>query len=427
MGKTIAKKPAAPAWVSGGSSEKPRIGKPYVGARTKHAREGPTQKSGATRLRIRVAYKKPAVAAKVPYVPAHQQKESGPHFQVRDSASKAKVRLETIMRRSELQNAKCMWKMGHLSKLTCCGKCKGPLKPVAYRCKQLVRKCRRKKCGKYNKIQEGSPVFWASKGISFVSLKQQACMLHCAAWNVPQSLVPSLIEGIQRKSVDHMYKNFRKLIQQYVIGKQESIKFGQPAGSVDVSVPLDECEWDEAVFRKEDKPHHQVEWTEYAGGKRRGDRASLFFKKRRAANSMSTRSENGRACPPPMTRDEWVEIRDARVGAGALSHTDGAPAYISQREGARHDSVSHNHKHGKKPEYTKVTTHTDLAGRKVQAVGGTQCLDGWWTHGKRAIFGTKAGNHDGVDAHVRAEQWRHWIGSQDRWEALGAVIQWIPE
>ena len=428
--KILAKKPAAnraPAWVSGGSSGKPRVGKPYQGPASKHPRNPPTMKSGAARLTTRRSYKKPSGKVKVPYVPLHRQKERGAHFQVRDSAGKGDIKLESLLKMSQRQLLTSLWKTGQLSKLTKCTHCrKGKLGIMKLRNKQYAKRCRAKKCQKWNAIQAGNPVFWTSRGSSHVDLKTQAAILHCAVWGVPQSLVPALIEGIQRWPVDRMYIAWRKLVQQYVKGKQDSIKFGQPKDSVDRTAPLDECEWDEAVVRKEDKPDHQVEWYEYVAGKRRGDRESLFVQKRGSAHSMSTRTESGKACPPPMTKAEWTKIRDQRVGAGTLSHTDGAPAYHAQRDDTRHDAVTHSRQKGKKPQWTKATKHQDLGGRTVQSVGGTQSLDGWWAHGKRATFGVQARNHDGVDAHFRSEQWRHWVGAKDRWAAAGEVFQWIP-
>ena len=46
-------------------------------------------------------------------------------------------------------------------------------------------------------------------------------------------------------------------------------------------------------------------------------------------------------------------------------------------------------------------------------------------HAKKSTDGVQAGNHDAVDAHVRAEQWRHWVGAADRWLAAGEVFQLV--
>ena len=159
------------------------------------------------------------------------------------------------------------------------------------------------------------------------------------------------------------------------------------------------------------------------GLKRRGDRKSLALHKRAAASSTSARAENGRAVPPPMSKPEWVKLRGKHVGRRSLGHADGAPAYKSHGKGQKRDAVPHS---GKNKAFTKITAHDD-DGKKVLAVAGTQCLDGWWSHGKKATFGVNARYPDQVEAHIRAEQWQHWLGNEDRWAAAGKVISWIPE
>jgi hypothetical protein len=128
-----------------------------------------------------------------------------------------------------------------------------------------------------------------------------------------------------------------------------------------------------------------------------------------------------------MTKAEWKKISDKRVGKNTLTHTDGAPAYSKPRPGTMHDKVSHGRNGGKKPQYTKLHQHPLPDGTVLEAQGGTQSLDGWWKHGKRACDGTQARNPTNVEEHVRAEQWRHWIGDADRWVEAGKVISWIPE
>ena len=125
----------------------------------------------------------------------------------------------------------------------------------------------------------------------------------------------------------------------------------------------------------------------------------------------------------------WSKLKKDRVGKGSLSHSDGAPAYTQKNDGRLRDKVRHGmpRNGGKtRPEYTKRFTHTLESGEEVVAIGGTQCLDGWWTHGKRAAYGVKASNKKGLDNHIREEQWRHWVGSKDRWVECGKVIAWVP-
>jgi hypothetical protein len=46
--------------------------------------------------------------------------------------------------------------------------------------------------------------------------------------------------------------------------------------------------------------------------------------------------------------------------------------------------------------------------------------------GKRAAYGVKASNKKGLENHIREEQWRLWVGSEDRWVECGKVIAWVP-
>ena len=117
-----------------------------------------------------------------------------------------------------------------------------------------------------------------------------------------------------------------------------------------------------------------------------------------------------------------------RVGEGALIHTDGAPNYAVVPEGVLHDAVPHSKgKKRAKPIYVKKFHHEDADGNEVVAMGGTQSLDGWFTHAKNNCRGVKASCPESVEQHIREEQWRHWIGNADRWKAAAEVLQWVPE
>lgn len=332
------------------------------------------------------------------------------------------MKLETLLQMSDMQAARYLIKSGYLQKQTACYHCKlGSLTSLAVRGKGVVQRCRNRACHKFCSVQVGSPLFWYAK--NGASLRQQTGILFAAVWGIPQKFVPALIKGVQHKPVDRMYKAWRMLVRDYVRTKQDGIKFGHGDTPGE---HLDEHEWDETAVRKVDEPHHQVLWTEYVMGKRRGDRESLYAEKRAPRQSRSTRCESGRVCPPPMTKEEWVAIRGKRVSPGALSHTDGAPAYTSTSPGSYHDSVSHSKQGGKKPQWTKLVKHNTPDGKVIATIGGTQCLDGWSAHGKRATYGVQSGNSKAIDAHFREEQWHHWIGDRDRWAAAVDVIQYVP-
>ncbi len=95
-----------------------------------------------------------------------------------------------------------------------------------------------------------------------------------------------------------------------VVSKQGPIQFGADTPG---SSNVDEFEVDEVSLRKKDLGNNKVQWHEYVGGKRRGDRSSLVLEQRPAKRSQSSYSQNGRAVPPPMTKPEWKNFRKRRV------------------------------------------------------------------------------------------------------------------
>ena len=125
-----------------------------------------------------------------------------------------------------------------------------------------------------------------------------------------------------------------------------------------------------------------------------------------------------------MSTPEWKVFKKKHTGSNALSHSDGAWAYQSGDGEHLHDSVCHSGKH---KAYTREVTHLTKCGKELKAVAGTQSLDGWWSHGKRACHGVQARHPEHVEAHLRFEQWQHWTGNEDRWSAIGKVLSWVPE
>ena len=91
-----------------------------------------------------------------------------------------------------------------------------------------------------------------------------------------------------------------------------------------------------------------------------------------------------------------------------------------------HDAVSHSRANGKRPEYAKKVEHKNADGTAYSAVAGTQSLDGWWSHGKKACQGVNGRYPVKVEDHFREEQWRHWVGAGERWVEAGLVISWVP-
>ena len=85
------------------------------------------------------------------------------------------------------------------------------------------------------------------------------------------------------------------------------------------------------------------------------------------------------------------------------------------------DSIPHS---GKRKAYAAETEHKTLEGDTFKAVKGTQSLDGWWKHSKRAVGAVNARYPKPVWQRVLAEQWQHWMGNEDRWKAAGEVLDW---
>jgi len=234
-----------------------------------------------------------------------------------------------------------------------------------------------------------------------------------------------LIKGVTHKGVDPLYASWRKVLAGFVAAKQETVSFGRDVAGCG-SDAFDEIEVDESVFRKTALPDNQVEFHEYVGAKRRGDRQSLHLAKRAGARSRSTRTRNGKAAPPPMTVEEWEQTSAALVGEGTLVHADGAPAYKKNKPGIKQDAVNHSTRNGG-PFYTKPTTHLLPSGERYKAQGGTQSMDSIWGWAKKNMHGVHAGNAKKIDERVREFQWRHWLGDKDRWVAAGEVLSWVPE
>jgi hypothetical protein len=421
MTGSVLKRPAAVAWTSGGSSSHPRKGKPLGrNAKTPLQNKGQQKaKSGATRLQSRTDVKKKP-ASHAPYTPVSEQRNDQVRLCL--ATAKSEIKLETLLKKREKPLVQLLWKCGHLHKHATCYHCEeGALSPLQVRSMSLQRRCRKKGCQKWNDPRKGSRVFSAVRGRNAVlTLQKQAAILFCASWGVPQRFVPALIEGVAHQGVERIYTSWRGVLSEYVSGKQDSIKFGS-----EPCAELDELEADGAVFRKTNLPGNEVQWQEFHGLKRRGDRTSLHLEKRSDEATRSARSATtGRAVPPPLSVVEWRRA-EKRLGGNSLLHTDGARAYNAA--GVLHDSVSHSHRHGQKGHFTKPTRHVLADGSQHKAQAGTQCLDGWWRVGKRDMFGVKASLPHRVEQHLRESQWRHWLGNSDRWAAAGEVLSWIPE
>lgn len=315
-------------------------------------------------------------------------------------------------------------KTGHLVATKRCYHCgEGKLGLVMLRgqSKVVSRRCTRKVCQRFCPLHHGHPIFNAVGGPSSRPLNIQAAVLHCAVWGVPVSNFSTLIPDVSRKQATRIYSEWRRQVALYVEAHQANIRFGSNKSNV-----LDEIEVDEAVFRKSNVGGNAVQWHEFVGAKRRGDPSSLVLHRRPAGNSVSLRAVACRrhAVPPPKSKSEWNRIRDAHVGEGTLVHSDGSLAYRNPPSGVAHDHVNHGSSERRRPQFSGKRQHITRSGQPYQSVGGTQSIDGWWTWAKKATAGVRACDDTRVEHHIREAQWRHWIGTAERWSASGAVLSW---
>eukprot|EP00971_Amphidinium_carterae_P139172 2758041-Amphidinium_carterae.1 len=95
------------------------------------------------------------------------------------------------------------------------------------------------------------------------------------------------------------------------------------------------------------------------------------------------RAANGRARPPPLSREEWLAVVEQHIPAGTkvVLRTDGAQAYgpSGPADGMQHARVKHS---GPLSQHSRRTL---VAGCWV--VARTQALDGCWRHLKKTSKG----------------------------------------
>ena len=220
----ILKRPAAPAWASGGSSPRPRLGTPLSGSdRCPVVRKSQMKpKSGALLLTLRG---KQHCAKGAPYTPKPRQ-SSRNEVRLERITAKAEVKVEDILTMSERKLIATCWKGGHLENHTRCTHCKkGTLGPLVVRkhAGGLRRRCRAKGGQKYSDPRAGSAVFTAPSGQdACFKFRKQVGVLHCAAWGLPQRFVPVVIKGVNHKGVDAIYASWRKVLASYVESRENT-------------------------------------------------------------------------------------------------------------------------------------------------------------------------------------------------------------
>ena len=145
-----------------------------------------------------------------------------------------------------------------------------------------------------------------------------------------------------------------------------------------------------------------MQWLEFHGQKRRGDRESLVLDERPEDRSRTAKSTCGKSAPPPLSRIEWEAIRAKHIKPHLLNHTDGAQVYLWTDHGQLRDSVQHGRYKKRMPEFSKVVEHGPFA-----AKSGTQSLDGWLKRCREMVSTSQISKGGNCADRVRQAQWLH--------------------
>ena len=111
------------------------------------------------------------------------------------------------------------------------------------------------------------------------SVRMQCRLLHCAGWGIDQNIVPLLFDHINRPkhtAIQQTYDRWRTCLREYVLDRQEDIKFGdlEPVIADNDSIKFDEFEFDTTSMRRTDLDGGVVNWMDYNILYRRGHAAS---------------------------------------------------------------------------------------------------------------------------------------------------------
>ena len=122
--------------------------------------------------------------------------------------------------------------------------------------------------------------------------------------------------------------------------------------------------------------------------------------------------------------ETWSEVARKHLRKRSVLSTDGARVYAAVDVGSKAKvTVNHSRTNGG-PYFTKKCTIR--RGRAVQkVVAGTQALDSIWGHIKRKLRGVNVKNGVALSRASREAQWCHWVGTEDRFAAMGNVLQWL--
>lgn len=285
-------------------------------------------------------------------------------------------------------------------------------------------RCSLRGCQRYVQPHDFNPIFFNSSGNSGTSLVDQAAVLLCALSGASQNAA-HLINDLDHKPVERIYRNLELARKVYVESKEKLIKFGLAETWADI-------EADEADIGKgssEDNPG-MLEWEQWGGILQRG------FPKTLLLTRLPTRATHKRAPGPgPIRKMDWKPLAQKHLeGKNVILHTDGAKAYKLRLPGMLHDNVVHQIKKVKigkrfvwvKPKFSKVVEHKLPKGKTLKVKAGTQIIDRFWQTLKKYIGQTPRQPATTVLARkVRSVQWLYWNKGANLWRENGEMMKFL--
>lgn len=399
----------------------------------------PSPKKGSLRFMMRrpsAKVKKPDRDTVAYYVPQDQQIDNSRLAEPRcQTWSTSLLRLSE---QSERDLIRSLVKVRLLAKFVTCPHCGhgklSRLRKDPHR--GYVQRCSARACHKFVLPHSRHPIFVASWGNSYVSLRQQALVLFCLVARVELGKI-HLLTGLGRKVVESVAARWRKALVAYVEKKQMAIQLGD-------GKKWSQCEVDEVTCRGK-RQGQKVTWFQYCGILKRGARKTLVLAKMKVKSTYIKQKGKGKGSsvsPGPITKAEWRQVANKFVkNKKILLHCDGARAYRYGRiPGVIADSVKHKRP---KPIYTALwrhilpkdqsKAHADIKDIKklpasekeeVWVKKGTQLIDNVWRQLKLLGLPKSTKAEDNVvHFRVREFQWHHWTAEKDKWVAAGDVVQ----
>eukprot|EP00971_Amphidinium_carterae_P343475 6483241-Amphidinium_carterae.1 len=176
-------------------------------------------------------------------------------------------------------------------------------------------RCKHKGCQKKVYATHGSCLFDNNNGLVL-----QACILFALVLPSTINKTLQMLEGrftVSRQYVGKVLVRLRAVIAQYVLAEQKHMRFTLGAASATIQLEADESYFG---LRKGDEtcgePGEEVEFVAFIGVMARGMPDSLVLHARDPQHCTTIRAANGRARPPPLSREEWLSVVQAHIPTG---------------------------------------------------------------------------------------------------------------